>query len=95
LTPSWPKKACLKTDSDYADLYIGYQNGPEQADTVDGVSRRLGYGPGWGGGLASLSEASIHARQLDLDMYATKEKNWCGRRRRVERGRDQTKSRQK
>jgi hypothetical protein len=39
-----------------------------------------GYGPGWGGGLATLSEASIHAGQLDLDMYAATEKKlvWRG-----------------
>ena len=39
-----------------------------------------GYGPRWGGGLASLAEASVHAGQLDLDIYAAAEKKlvWRG-----------------
>ena len=74
------KKGLLKTDSDYADLYIGYQTALSRQTPWMAYHDGWGYGPGWGGGLAKLSEASIHARQLDLDMYATKEKKlvWRG-----------------
>ena len=74
------KKGLLKTDSDYADLYIGYQTALSRQTPWMAYHDGWGYGPGWGGGLATLSEASIHAGQLDLDMYATKEKKlvWRG-----------------
>ena len=74
------KKGLLKTDSDYADLYIGYQTALSRQTPWMAYHDGWGYGPGWGGGLATLSEASIHAGQLDLDMYAATEKKlvWRG-----------------
>ena len=74
------KKGLLKTDSDHADLYIGYQTALSRQTAWMAYRDGWGYGPGWGGGLATLSEASIHARQLDLDMYAATEKKlvWRG-----------------
>jgi hypothetical protein len=74
------KKGLLKTDSDYADLYIGYQTALSRQTPWMAYHAGWGYGPGWGGGLATLSEASIHAGQLDLDMYAATEKKlvWRG-----------------
>ena len=74
------KKGLLKTDSDYADLYIGYQTALSRQTPWMAYRDGWGYGPGWGGGLATLSEASIHAGQLDLDMYAATEKKlvWRG-----------------
>jgi len=74
------KKGLLKTDSDYADLYIGYQTALSRQTPWMPYHNGWGYGPGWGGGLATLSEASIHAGQLDLDMYAAAEKKlvWRG-----------------
>lgn len=74
------KKGLLKTDSDYADLYIGYQTALSRQTLWMAYHDGWGYGPGWGGGLATIAEASIHAGQLDLDMYAVREKKlvWRG-----------------
>jgi len=74
------KKGLLKTDSDYADLYIGYQTALSRQTPWMAYHDGWGYGPRWGGGLATLSEVSIHAGQLDLDMYAATEKKlvWRG-----------------
>jgi Domain of unknown function (DUF4136) len=62
------KKGLLKTDSDYADLYIGYQTALSRQTPWKAYHDGWGYGPGWGGGLATIAEASIHAGELDLDM---------------------------
>jgi len=74
------KRGLLKTDSDYADLYIGYQTALSRQTAWMAYHDGWGYGPGWGGGLAAIAEASIHAGQLDLDMYASREKKlvWRG-----------------
>src|SRR6201998_3563470 len=74
------KKGLLKTDSDYADLYIGYQTALSRQTPWKAYHDGWGYGPGWGGGLDAMAEASIHAGQLDLDMYAATEKKlvWRG-----------------
>ena len=74
------KKGLLKTDLDYADLYIGYQTALSRQTSWVAYHNGWGYGPGWGGGLAKVDEASIHAGQLDLDMYAATEKKlvWRG-----------------
>ena len=74
------KKGLLKTDSDQADLYIGYQTALSRQTAWMAYRDGWGYGPGWGGGLATIAEASIHAGELDLDMYAATEKKlvWRG-----------------
>ena len=74
------KKGLLKTDSDQADLYVGYQTALSRQTAWMAYRDGWGYGPAWGGGLASMAEASIHAGELDLDMYATTEKKlvWRG-----------------
>ena len=74
------KKGLLKTDSDGADLYIGYQTALSRQTAWMAYRDGWGYGPGWGGGLATIADASIHAGQLDLDMYAATEKKlvWRG-----------------
>ena len=74
------KKGLFKTDSDYADLYIGYQTALSRQTLWMAYRDGWGYGPRWGGGLASIAEASVHARQLDLDIYAAAEKKlvWRG-----------------
>ena len=74
------KKGLLKTDSDYADLYIGYQTALSRQTAWMAYHDGWGYGPGWGGGLATMAESSIHAGELDLDMYAATEKKlvWRG-----------------
>jgi len=80
LTPSWPKKACSKQNSDHADLYIGYQTALSRQTAWMAYRDGWGYGLGWGGGLAAIAEASIRAGELDLDMYAATEKKlvWRG-----------------
>ncbi len=74
------KKGLLKTDSDYADLYIGYQTALSRQTAWMAYRDGWGYGPAWGGGLAAMAEASIHAGELDVDMYAATEKKlvWRG-----------------
>jgi hypothetical protein len=74
------RKGLLKTDSDYADLYIGYQTALSRQTLWMAYHDGWGYGPGWGGGLATIADASIYAGQLDLDMYAAREKKlvWRG-----------------
>ena len=74
------KKGLLKTDSDHADLYIGYQTALSRQTAWMAYRDGWGYGPGWGGGLATIAEASIHAGELDVDMYAAAEKKlvWRG-----------------
>ena len=74
------KKGLLKTDSDYADLYIGYQTALSRQTPWMAYHDGWGYGAGWGGGLATIDEASVYAGQLDLDMYAAAEKKlvWRG-----------------
>ena len=74
------KKGLFKTDSDYADLYIGYQTALSRQTLWMAYHDGWGYGPGWGGGLASIAESSIHAGQLDLDIYASADKKlvWRG-----------------
>jgi len=74
------KKGLLKTDLDYADLYIGYQTALSRQTLWMAYRDGWGYGPGWGGGLATIAEASIHAGELDLDMYAARDKKlvWRG-----------------
>jgi len=89
------KKGLFKTDSDYADLYIGYQTALSRQTLWMPYQNGWGYGPGWGGGLATIAEASIHAGQLDLDVYAATEKKTGVAGRRLERVRSQSKSRQK
>lgn len=74
------KKGLLKTDSDNADLYIGYQTALSRQTPWKVYRHGWGYGPGWGGGAATAAEEMIHAGQLDLDMYAATEKRlvWRG-----------------
>ena len=74
------KKGLFKTDSDYADLYIGYQTALSRQTPWMAYRDGWGYGPRWGGGLASIAESSVRAGHLDLDIYATAEKKlvWRG-----------------
>jgi len=74
------KKGLVKTVSDYADLYIGYQTALSRQTLWMAYRDGWGYGPGWRGGLTAMAEASVHAGQLDLDIYAAREKKlvWRG-----------------
>jgi len=74
------KRGLFRTDSEYADLYIGYQTALSRQTLWMAYRDGWGYGPRWGGGLASIAEASVHAGQIDLDIYAAAEKKlvWRG-----------------
>ena len=82
------KKGLTKTDSDTADLYLGYQTAIGTEKELNAYSTGWGYGPGWGGGwyggmgmgTTTVSTSTIYTGQLDLDMYdsARKELVWRG-----------------
>jgi len=74
------KKGLSKTDSDTADLYVGYQAGVGQEKEYTSFDTGWGYGPGWGGGwyggggggMTSGTTSTIYVGQLALDMYSPK-----------------------
>ncbi|HUL32852.1 MAG TPA: DUF4136 domain-containing protein [Candidatus Eisenbacteria bacterium] len=82
------KKGLTKTDSDSADLYLGYQTSIGTEKELNAYGSGWGYGPGWGGGwyggmrmsTTTVSTSTIYTGQLDLDMYdaAKKELVWRG-----------------
>jgi len=74
------KKGLVKTTSDYADLYVGYQTALSRQTPWMAYRDGWGYGPRWGGGLESIAESSVRAGHLDLDIYAAAEKKlvWRG-----------------
>jgi hypothetical protein len=71
-------KGLTKTDSDKADLYVGYQT------AVDQQKQWTGYGMGggwrWGGGMATATSSTIDVGSLVVDLYdpATKQLVWTG-----------------
>jgi len=83
-------KGLTKTDSDNADLYIGYQTAVGQEKEFTTFNTGWGYGPGWGGGwygYSGMSSATtygststVYVGQLDLSMYdpAAKQLVWRG-----------------
>ena len=84
------KKGLTKTDSDTADLYVGYQTALGQEKEFTSFNTGWGYGPGWGGGwygyggMASGttygSTSTVYVGQLDLSMYdpVAKQLVWRG-----------------
>jgi hypothetical protein len=81
------KKGLTKSDSDTADLYIGYQAGIGTEKQYTSFDTGWGYGPGWGGGwygggggMTTGTTSTIYVGQLALDMYASSPKNlvWRG-----------------
>jgi Domain of unknown function (DUF4136) len=83
-------KGMTKTDSDNADLYIGYQTALGQEKEFTSYNTGWGYGPGWGGGWYGYggmsttttygSTSTVYIGQLDLSMYdpAAKQLVWRG-----------------
>ena len=80
-------KGLTKTDSDNADLYIGYQTAISTEKEFNSYS--TGMGPGWGGGwyggyggmeTTTGSTSTIYVGELALDMYDSKNKDlvWRG-----------------
>jgi Domain of unknown function (DUF4136) len=84
------KKGLTRTDSDSADLYIGYQTALSTEKQFSSYNTGWGYGPGWGagwygyGGMGSTSTygstSTIYVGQLDLSMYDSQDKQlvWRG-----------------
>src|SRR5215472_6879432 len=79
-------KGLTKTDSDDADLYIGYQTAIGTKKQFNSYSTGWGMGPGWGGGwyrgyggmtseTTTGSTSTIYIGQLALDMYDSKNKD--------------------
>ncbi|HXZ79068.1 MAG TPA: DUF4136 domain-containing protein [Terriglobales bacterium] len=74
------KKGLSKTDSDSADLYVGYQAGVGQEKQFTSYNTDWGYGPGWyrggwyggGGGMTTGQTSTIYIGQLAVDMYDSK-----------------------
>jgi Domain of unknown function (DUF4136) len=83
-------KGLTKTDSDTADLYIGYQTAIGTEKQFTSYNTGWGYGPGWGGGwyggggMSSTttygSTSTVYVGQLDISMYgpASKQLVWRG-----------------
>jgi len=71
-------KGLTKTDSDKADLYIGYQIAVDQEKQWNGYG--MGGGLRWGG-MASATSSTIDNGTLVLDMYdpGSKQLVWTGR----------------
>ena len=73
-------KKLIKTAADNADLYIGYQVGGGAERQFTFYNSDWGYGPGWsnegfyGGtfGKSMIPTSTIHAGQLAVDMYDSK-----------------------
>jgi hypothetical protein len=83
------KKGLLRTETETADLYIGYQGAVSQEKEYTSFDSGWGYGPGWygggwyghgGGGMTTGTTSTIYIGQLALDMYAAGEKKlvWRG-----------------
>jgi Domain of unknown function (DUF4136) len=85
------KKGLTKTDSDTADLYVGYQTAIGTEKQYTSYNTGWGYGPGWGGGWYGYnggmsttttygSTSTVYVGQLDLSMYdpTQKELVWRG-----------------
>jgi len=85
-------KGLTETNSDDADLYIGYQTAIGTEKQFNSYSTGWGYGPGWGGGwygggyggmsstTTSGSTSTIYVGQLGVDMYESKKHDlvWRG-----------------
>jgi hypothetical protein len=72
-------KGLTKTDSDNADLDIGYQVAVDQEKQWNAYG--TGGGLRWGGGMGTATQSTINVGTLVLDMYdpATKQLVWTGR----------------
>jgi hypothetical protein len=75
------KKGLTKSNTDSADLMIGYQAAVGQEKEYTSFDSGYGYGPGWGGGwyggaggMTTGTTSTIYVGQLALDMYASSPK---------------------
>jgi hypothetical protein len=69
-------KGLTKTDSDKADLYVGYQIAVDKEKQWNA----WGTGRGFGGGMGSATQSTINVGSFVLDMYdpTTKQLVWTG-----------------
>jgi len=83
------KKGLTRTDSETADMFIGYQVAIGTEKQFTSFNTDWGYGPGWGrgwygGGMGSSmttgETSTIYVGQLGIDMYDSAEKKliWRG-----------------
>jgi hypothetical protein len=83
------KKGLTKSDSETADLYVGYQAAVGTEKQYTSFDTGWGYGPGWGGGwygggygggMTTGTTSTIYVGQLALDMYQASAKKlvWRG-----------------
>ena len=74
-------KGLTKTESDTADLYVGYQTAVDQEKQWNAYG--MGGGVRWGGmgGMATATSTTISVGTLVLDLYdpATKQLVWTGK----------------
>lgn len=72
-------KGLTRSDSDAADLLVGYQAAITQEKEYTSFDSGWGYGPGWygggwygtGGGITTGQTSTIYIGQLAVDMYAS------------------------
>jgi hypothetical protein len=71
-------KGLTKTDSDQADLFVGYQVAVDQEKQWNAYG--MGGGVWGGGGMATATQSTINIGSLVLDMYdpSTKQLVWTG-----------------
>src|SRR5215472_11355752 len=60
-------KGMTKTDSDKADLFVGYQIAVDQEKQWNAYG--MGGGVRWGGGMATASSSTISVGTMALDFY--------------------------
>jgi hypothetical protein len=74
------KKGLSKTDSDTADLFVGYQVAITQQREISSYNSGWGYGPRWGGGMTTATISTLQVGSVALDMYETAPKHlvWRG-----------------
>lgn len=74
-------KGLTKTESEDADLYLGYQTGFKNETEITSYNSGWGYGGGWRtGGISSAQTSTILIAALALDIYAPAQKElvWRG-----------------
>jgi hypothetical protein len=78
------KKGLTRSDSETADLYVGYQVAIGQEKQLNTYDTGWGYGPGWryggGTGMTTSTTSTIYVGSIAFDMYEAPKKQlvWRG-----------------